>query len=489
MMHEDIFVGHSPDAPGAPPPPPCVTDFPLKLYPADNVAVGGSIPPGGGLPASISQVFTLPHVSISAALAKPEFGGFVYGATGFGTPGLNFIDPTNLCHGMSTSFTNGLPFVVNLVRTVWQDGINYQMAEPFGTPILQEDGDLWQFGDSTNGGHVHPPTLARRPGTFLNGYQFTSDQFLPSDEFTLRFATIPKCFAAVPINMSSVFNADVVDSSVTDVPASFDAAGHFWVLNGLYGTTLGLPVSGVLDAFQLGGPGGTGLGGANLNCIFDNGAFSSAATINLLANGQAGMYESMELLIAASGSFTSADVLVVHLHYNSGTDQIVNVRQAVSVPRFFPITDWQVTTTPVPLLAVGPSGNRNGGGFVRSNGTGIDSSAVPANSFYFSRVTFPVDKTRTLQTLTFDDYTGNGRLGIFAVSVITPALCHDGDFDNNYYVDLVDYAQFAGCMTGPLGGPVMGMCVILDFDADTDVDLRDFAAFGRAFTGPPPASP
>jgi len=56
-----------------------------------------------------------------------------------------------------------------------------------------------------------------------------------------------------------------------------------------------------------------------------------------------------------------------------------------------------------------------------------------------------------------------------------------GDCDQDGDIDLDDYAVFADCLTGPLGGILAG-CDLADMDVDTDVDLDDFAAFQEAFT-------
>ena len=61
--------------------------------------------------------------------------------------------------------------------------------------------------------------------------------------------------------------------------------------------------------------------------------------------------------------------------------------------------------------------------------------------------------------------------------------CEPGDFDGDGHIDLVDFAQWEACVTGPEIGPVAGCCALFDFDEDQDVDHRDFAAFQTAFTG------
>jgi uncharacterized membrane protein len=58
-----------------------------------------------------------------------------------------------------------------------------------------------------------------------------------------------------------------------------------------------------------------------------------------------------------------------------------------------------------------------------------------------------------------------------------------GDMDADGDVDLVDFANFQLCFTGP-GVPVAeGACEFSDFDADGDCDLVDFNQFQLAFTG------
>ncbi len=58
-----------------------------------------------------------------------------------------------------------------------------------------------------------------------------------------------------------------------------------------------------------------------------------------------------------------------------------------------------------------------------------------------------------------------------------------GDLDGDSDVDLVDFAELAGCVSGP-GRPTRLGCEALDFDQDGHVDMRDFAKFQEIFTGP-----
>jgi len=56
----------------------------------------------------------------------------------------------------------------------------------------------------------------------------------------------------------------------------------------------------------------------------------------------------------------------------------------------------------------------------------------------------------------------------------------DAEFDGD--VDLVDYATFADCITGPRRVDRLCDCRFLDIDHDGDVDLGDFALFQNGFT-------
>ncbi len=59
-----------------------------------------------------------------------------------------------------------------------------------------------------------------------------------------------------------------------------------------------------------------------------------------------------------------------------------------------------------------------------------------------------------------------------------------GDHDCDRSVDLLDYLNWPGCFTGPLGGPYADGCEAFDFDFDGDVDLLDFAGFQGVFEEP-----
>lgn len=74
----------------------------------------------------------------------------------------------------------------------------------------------------------------------------------------------------------------------------------------------------------------------------------------------------------------------------------------------------------------------------------------------------------------------------FSIDILKSAtVCASvtGDWDYDDDVDLEDFAEFEGCITGPGGGTAKPRCVCVDFDGDADVDLEDFAEFQAAFTG------
>ncbi|MCK4658842.1 MAG: N-acetylmuramoyl-L-alanine amidase [Phycisphaerae bacterium] len=59
----------------------------------------------------------------------------------------------------------------------------------------------------------------------------------------------------------------------------------------------------------------------------------------------------------------------------------------------------------------------------------------------------------------------------------------NGDYNDDSHIDLLDFAAFPGCLTGPGGGYAQPDCQAFDFDVDGDVDLDDFAGFQEAFDG------
>jgi len=71
-----------------------------------------------------------------------------------------------------------------------------------------------------------------------------------------------------------------------------------------------------------------------------------------------------------------------------------------------------------------------------------------------------------------------------AVSFSVTSAGLPGDLDGDGDVDAADQAVFAGCLTGPGGGPVGAECAGADLDLDTDADLQDWAAFQLLFSGP-----
>jgi hypothetical protein len=69
--------------------------------------------------------------------------------------------------------------------------------------------------------------------------------------------------------------------------------------------------------------------------------------------------------------------------------------------------------------------------------------------------------------------------GMYAVQVI-----QIGDADEDGDVDLVDFAGFQICFTGPEIEASESCSVAFDSDGDSDVDLADFGLFQLYFSGP-----
>lgn len=472
LAHEGIVVGHSPPDPGGA--GACPTLEPLRLFVLQDARVGSPIPPGAGVPTLPGEAVVLTRLATNALLARPEFGGFCYVED---APGLDYVDSGNPCHAMTTAHTEGAPFDVGLQRINWPSDVHMAMTDPFGLQVLADDGDEWYYADES-AGHLHPLWLMRRGGRHHMSQRFVSDFFTESEEFSLSFASSPECVRAVRFNLTDVFNADVVDSGSGEGPLVFDA-GHFWVIDGAYGTDQGLPIDGRLDGFELGGPGGVNLAASFANCLLDNGSLSSQSFVDLDATGQSGAFESVEMLLAGAGLFTNSDALIVRMVYATGSNQIITIRQSAVNPVYFPLHDWHNTSNPLPTLAVGRTGTRTGGGFVRSHGSGIDT--ISGDAFYFQRVTFPIDPARELIGITIDDYTGSGVVGIFAISAYAERLCPTGDFDDNGMVDGGDTFAWSNCADGPGNILPSDACYVFDFDFDDDVDLLDFSEFQRRF--------
>ncbi len=57
------------------------------------------------------------------------------------------------------------------------------------------------------------------------------------------------------------------------------------------------------------------------------------------------------------------------------------------------------------------------------------------------------------------------------------------DCNSDSWVNLVDYDDFDGCISGPDGGLPAPECNCFDLDGDNDVDLSDVRQFQHAFTG------
>ncbi len=397
---------------------------PLKLF-TDGSLNGAS---GHGPSVAPGSILPIVRINLLSSYAQPRFGGYSFSTSGFSDLGLDYAaSPYNL----DINLLPGPPanFSVRLKRLAYSLPAEFSVYNPSGTPQMVEDGNEYAYGTAGNGGHVHPLWLMRRPGLMRWDMQFTSDQWINSDPYFYQFTTVPGRGTLVSLNMSGLFNADVVDSDSTDVPTSFDGAGNSWVLNGQYGTTSGLPSNGHVGGFQL-----AGLTGSSSNCLLDNGTLTLASTLDLIALGQADSYLSVEFLVGGAGSFTTADSIVVTFTYTDNSTKAITIQQgsAAWLP-YRPFDAWQQSPTPRPWTAVGRSGDRTLG-FARSNGSAIDVGAGE-NSYLF-RACSPLDSTKTLKSIAFADYAGSNRIGVFAILAIkkaplvisTPALptAHEG---------------------------------------------------------------
>lgn len=407
---------------------------PLKLFTAGppTLTITNSGHPGLSPPGSI---FGATRLSVSSnsgvnGFKAPQFGGFTFGTKGVSDMGLDFA-PAAGPFGLTFDKLPGPPlcYTLNIKRLQYSDPAELALYGTTGLPELLEDDDEYDFGTagsfancgvSPNFGHVHPFWLMRRPGVVQWDIQLTSDQWLPSDPYTYYFTTVPGRGTLVPIDMSAVFNADVVDSDMGDSPTSFDSGGNVWLLNGLYGTGAGLPVDGLLYGFQLGGPSAAGLQGSNSNALFDNGTLSLGATVDLVTAGQDDAYLSVEFLIGGAGTFTDADVINVTFEYSDASTQMIDIKRTASAiwHAHRPMGNWEQVSMPRPQLAIGPNGDRTAG-FARSTGSGVDAGA--GENFFFFRAPSIVDRTKTLTEIQIADYTGTNRVGIFGIVAIKQA--------------------------------------------------------------------
>ena len=58
-----------------------------------------------------------------------------------------------------------------------------------------------------------------------------------------------------------------------------------------------------------------------------------------------------------------------------------------------------------------------------------------------------------------------------------------GDYDCDRVIDLYDFQEWDGCMTGPGAGPYNPGCEAFDANADGDIDLADWSSVLSAFDG------
>lgn len=108
-----------------------------------------------------------------------------------------------------------------------------------------------------------------------------------------------------------------------------------------------------------------------------------------------------------------------------------------------------------------------------------DAAGPGSGSAYVFRGLSDCNETGTLDLcdiLSGDSQDGDGN------GVPDECAATGGDFDGDGDVDLMDFAQFDSCVTGP-GGEASDPCDVFDFDGDHDVDLADLRGMLLAFTG------
>ncbi len=71
--------------------------------------------------------------------------------------------------------------------------------------------------------------------------------------------------------------------------------------------------------------------------------------------------------------------------------------------------------------------------------------------------------------------------GIVDEDDLTLTMPLPGDYDGDGDIDLVDYVEFAVCLSGPESAVSID-CKVFDFDTDDDVDLNDFSTFQANLT-------
>lgn len=97
-------------------------------------------------------------------------------------------------------------------------------------------------------------------------------------------------------------------------------------------------------------------------------------------------------------------------------------------------------------------------------------------------VTVTVEDPRAAETTSDPEGAVFENTSVSAGSVVLQVL-QRGDADQDYDVDLVDFTNFPGCMTGPDLGPESPACDVFDFDRDSDVDMEDYRAFQDVVAG------
>lgn len=127
----------------------------------------------------------------------------------------------------------------------------------------------------------------------------------------------------------------------------------------------------------------------------------------------------------------------------------------------------------------------------------LSSTAGAADVFRFDGAAWSWDRTLTAEDGAPQDG-GGWSIGFFGDRVVFGAPMVDaaagstyvdfigptdsGDFDVDGDTDLIDFATFAACVSGPNpAGAIPEECTVFDFEEDGDVDLFDLAIFQLAF--------
>jgi probable HAF family extracellular repeat protein len=190
-----------------------------------------------------------------------------------------------------------------------------------------------------------------------------------------------------------------------------------------------------------------------------------------------------------SAAATDLGTLGGDLSYAAGVnelDQVVGRSERVAGSRFFHAFLWDNGE----MIDLGEIG-----GFFGSEAAAINNHGEVVGSPHFLydpdkgmqdlfTLISPYSDWRLLHARDINDagqIVGQGSFqGVTRAFLMTPL---DADFDDDEDTDLVDFAAFAACLSGP-GTPVEDQCKPYDLDRNGASDLVDFQAFQWVFDGP-----